>query len=514
MALAFLGLGACTTASTPAGDTGTDRQSGGRSGTTSSGGNRGDGGASGGSSASGGASGGSVGQGGSSSGGSGSGGASDGSGGSVGQGGVGGAGTDAAGAGTGGAGDDAGPTAPGAMGDELPACGKMIDVGAPAALAPAVAAAMPGDCLIVADGAYGPVTITAKGTAAAPIQIRAKNLLKATAGALVLTGSEYVVVQGFASASLLFVNSNHSRITRCQVRGGSGGIWVRVEEQKGCMSGCSNTPPGTSDDTRIDHCDIGGGSAGGADVINQTGLSTKHRFDHNYIHDVSGDHIMTVGCCGPKYDYFDTGHIIEFNVFDKVRVGSAEMLSIKSSNTTFRYNTIRDHGGDIDIRAGRHDYIYGNFILGPGSGIRLYEDDHKIYNNYVNAGTALNLGAANGIHAGVKNATIVFNTFIGGLNLNGSGNVITNNLIVGGGGGTGNLSGAADALGLVKMGDLLTPTMTSKAIGAGMGSFPFVTDDLAGNPRGAKPDVGALQFSTAMALRRPLTAADVGPAAP
>jgi hypothetical protein len=320
-------------------------------------------------------------------------------------------------------------------------------------------------------------------------------------------------VQGLAVASILFVNSNHSRITRCQVRGGSGGIWVRVEEQKGCMSGCSNTPPGTSDDTRIDHCDIGGGSAGGADLINPTGLSTKHRFDHNYIHDASGDHIMTIGCCGPKYDYFDTGHIIEFNLFDKVRVGSAELVSIKSSNTTFRYNTVRDHAGDVDIRAGRHDYIYGNFILGPGPGIRLYEDDHKIYNNYVNAGTALNMGAANGIHAGVKNATIVFNTFIGGLNLNGSGNVITNNLIVGGGGGTGNLAGSAEALGLMRVGDVLTLTAMSKAIGAATGNFPFVTDDIAGHPR-AKPDIGAQQFSTEMALRRPLTAADVGPNAP
>ena len=41
----------------------------------------------------------------------------------------------------------------------------------------------------------------------------------------------------------------------------------------------------------------------------------------------------------------------------------------------------------------------------------------------------------------------------------------------------------------------------------------YVTDDIAGHPR-AKPDIGAQQFSTEMALRRPLTAADVGPNAP
>jgi hypothetical protein len=42
---------------------------------------------------------------------------------------------------------------------------------------------------------------------------------------------------------------------------------VRVEEQKGCMNGCNNTPPGTSDHARIDHCDIGGGSSS-SDIFN------------------------------------------------------------------------------------------------------------------------------------------------------------------------------------------------------------------------------------------------------
>jgi hypothetical protein len=65
---------------------------------------------------------------------------------------------------------------------------------------------------------------------------------------------------------------------------------------------------------------------------------------------------------------------------------SAEMISIKGSGVQFRYNTIRKHNGDIDIRAGRTNSISGNYILGPGPGIRMYEDGHRIYNNYVNGG--------------------------------------------------------------------------------------------------------------------------------
>ena len=65
---------------------------------------------------------------------------------------------------------------------------------------------------------------------------------------------------------------------------------------------------------------------------------------------------------------------------------SAEMISIKGANVHFRYNTIRAHRGDIDIRAGKNNHIYGNYILGPGPGLRMYEDNHRIYNNYVVGG--------------------------------------------------------------------------------------------------------------------------------
>jgi hypothetical protein len=410
------------------------------------------------------------------------------------------------------AGPTAGPdTAPEMPADELPPCSRTMPVSGPGPLGMALSAAIPGDCLIVADGAYGDLIITAKGTAAAPVQVRAMNKLKATAGALQVARSAYVVVQGFTMGTLLIDNSDHARVTRCQIKGGAAPAWIRVDVQKGCMSGCTNTPPGTSDHARIDHCDIGPGSTGG-DIMNPTALSTNARIDHNHFHDVSGRHVITVGCCGPMYDYHDTNHVIEQNLFTNVRGG--ELISVKSSATAFRYNTIRKSGGDVDIRAGRHDSIYGNYIFGPGGGgIRMYEDDHKIYNNYVETGKALQMGPSNAGHAAIKNATVVFNTFIGGVSTSGTGNVIANNLVIGGGLGQGNLTGNAADLGLARKGEVLALTPMSKAIGAATGSFPFVVDDIAGHPR-PKPDVGAEQLSSAPALRGPMSAADVGPDAP
>jgi hypothetical protein len=407
------------------------------------------------------------------------------------------------------AGSDAGAVDPAA--DEIP-CQRNVEVSGAGALGPALAAAKPGDCLNVADGAYGPLSIGVKGTVAAPIQLRAVNPLKASAGALVFTNAEHVVVRGFALSTILFVNSNHCRVTRCQVKGPGSGYWIRVEEQKGCMSGCTDTPPGTSDSARVDHCDIGGGSSS-SDIFNPTAFATNTRIDHNYIHDASGPHLMTVGCCGPKYDYFESGTVVEYNLFSNANGTSAEMISIKGAGVAFRYNTIRKHNGDIDIRAGKNNAIYGNYILGPGPGIRMYEDNHKIYNNYVIGGLSANDSGP--IHAPVRNAIIVHNTFSGGVALASGNNVLANNILLGGGAaGMGNLSGSAASLGLVQMGEILAITAGSKAVGAAVGSYPFVIDDIAGHPRGMKPDVGAQQFSTDPPQRRVLTIADVGPNAP
>jgi hypothetical protein len=411
------------------------------------------------------------------------------------------------GAGTGGAGGEPGPAS------DDPPCQKMVEVSGAAALGPALAAAKPGDCLMAADGAYGALEIAAKGTAEAPIQLRAANLLKASATNLKLNQSEHVIVRGFALSTILFMNTKYSRVTRCQVKGPGSGYWVRIEEQKGCMNGCNNDPPGTSDHARVDHCDIGGASSS-SDIFNPTAFATNTRIDHNYIHDTSGPHLMTLGCCGAKYDYFESGTIIEQNLFVNASGTSAEMISIKGANVHFRYNTIRKHNGDIDIRAGKNNQIYGNFILGPGPGLRMYEDNHRIYNNYVSGG--LSASSSNAIHAPVKNATVVHNLFTGSISLaGGSNNVSANNILIGGGsGGMGNLGGSAESLGFVQMGDILTITAGSKAIGAATGSYPFVTDDLFGHPRGMKLDVGPQQFSMEPPLRKALTTADVGPMAP
>jgi poly(beta-D-mannuronate) lyase len=76
-----------------------------------------------------------------------------------------------------------------------------------------------------------------------------------------------------------------------------------------------------------------------------------------------------------------------------------------------------------------------------------------------------------------------------------------------------NLSAAA--AGLTRKGELLSIVAGSAAIDKAAGAYPFLTDDLQGQPR-ARPDIGADEWSDSpeLPLRRPLMPADVGPDAP
>jgi hypothetical protein len=412
--------------------------------------------------------------------------------------------------------------------DMASSCARTVSVDSQAKLTSALAGARAGDCILLADGAYSGVTIGAKGTATAPIVIRAVHRLKATfMSGLVLKGAASIVLDGLSftgtAPALAISDSNDCRLTRSRVQLGDG-TWIVVT--------------GTSDHARIDHCDIGGASTSG-DIVNPTGMSTNTLIDHNYFHDLGATHTVTLGCCGPTFDYHDTGDIAEHNLFSNCKSG-AELFSIKSSASTVRYNTVRASQGDIDIRSGRHDSIYGNWILnGAGQfGIRMYEDDHEVFDNYVESARTLQVGPGHSGHAQVKNATIVFNTFVGPIHFGDDANTnFSDNIVLGSitdqAGTSGNapitptyqanilFMGSGPKTGftvedprLVRTGEVLAISAGSPAIGAAKGVFSFVTDDIYGTSRGSKSDIGAEQHSASPGPRRPLTTADVGPDAP
>src|SRR5205814_460047 len=124
---------------------------------------------------------------------------------------------------------------------------------------------------------------------------------------------------------------------------------------------------GTSQWTRIDHNEFGPKNTGDGHYVHATNMSENTRMDHNYLHDATGGgtsrDAASLGCCGPEFDYHETGNVFEFNLLVNCSA-DAEYISIKSSKNTIRYNTFRKNGGTLTLRAGRNSQLYGNFFFG------------------------------------------------------------------------------------------------------------------------------------------------------
>jgi hypothetical protein len=426
-------------------------------------------------------------------------------------------------------------------------CVHTVQVTTSGALATAVSVAKPGDCIVAADGSYAGPTIRVKATAAKPVVVRAAHRGKAVFTSKVrLLDASYVTVSGFdytSKANATIEDSDHCRLTRSRFAL-DGGTFVTVT--------------GTSDRNRIDHSDFGP-LVNNGHLLNPTGFSTRTRIDHNHFHDVksaggNGRETISLGCCGATYDYHATNNVVESNLFVNCD-GENEMIGLKSSKNTVRHNTIRRSRGFISLRAGRGNRIYGNYILGEGKagtgGIRVFEDDHVIYNNYVDTEDmplALTNGdAPGGTHAAIENVTVVHNTFIAhgeAVKIGGTGHtvppegVFADNLLVGDSkciyernandlAFSGNIAfrksngtigvdrpknqfRVADPQ-LKSVAGALRPSASSPVVDAALESFSFLDDDVDGRAREATADVGAFEASSSAAPRAPLTPADVGP---
>jgi hypothetical protein len=435
----------------------------------------------------------------------------------------------------------------------MPPCLNTKNVTDSASLASAISAAMPGDCIVMADGNYAFSTVTAKGTADHPIVIEAANTLKAVVptGNLVLSDSAYVFVLGLTwpgTGTISLDNCDHCRFARSRIMRQETGAdveWVSVG--------------GTSTYCRVDHNDFGPQNTV-SNMIQLAGVTGQivqyTEIDHNYFHDVhynggNGWESIRAGLSGWTFSSSHT--VIEFNLFVN-DANDPEIISVKSSDNTVRHNTVRTSAGHISQRHGNRNQYYGNYIFGGGvagsAGIRAFGGLHKFFNNYIDGvsqfGILLEGGESTDTtgqltdHKEGYDDTVAFNTVLaGGITLGGAhplgplrttvaynvvkgsiaemggsmGTTYLGNFVSGTGGGTD--ANRADPK-LVMMGELFLPGPGSPVLGAATmaSQFPFVTEDIGGAPRGTPPAVGASELPMGSPLYGPLTAADVGPVAP
>ncbi|MFD2612283.1 chondroitinase-B domain-containing protein [Paenibacillus gansuensis] len=455
--------------------------------------------------------------------------------------------------------------------------GNTVNVSTSAQLDTAIANAAAGTTIVVADGTYtksGSFSISNKnGTSASPITIKAANRNMAVISGsayFTVTNSSYIVLEGFkftntGNSAIKLTSSSYIRMTRNHFRlteNGSSLKWLYI--------GGAN-----SHHNRIDHNlfeekhDLG-------NFITFDGSSTQvSQYDvveYNHFRNIGprATNEMEAIRVGWSEISMSDGYItLQYNLFEGCD-GDPEIVSIKSGKNIFRYNTIRNSQGVVSSRHGNGNSFYGNFFLGDGTkaglgGIRIYGQDHKIYNNYFEGLTGSGYDAAIAIDGGdvdtsgalnahwrVYRAEITNNTLVNNVtgieigknySLAPVDSKIANNVIKGSAGKLineykapvnmlyeGNIAfptGTA-AVGItatssqVRQVDPLLSTVDelqklsagSPAINASSGTYTYITDDMDGHVRSGGADTGADEYSTAAVSRVPLNGASVGTNAP
>ncbi len=443
----------------------------------------------------------------------------------------------------------------------------------------------PGDTVVVAPGYYenAHITIKAYGAEGAPITLAAEASGKSilTGDSFIEIGGEHIVVSGFVltdgwnqsrNQALSFraeagtdLIANNSRFTECAIINYSPENTTGVDRDWVAMYG---------DNNRVDHCYFGGHTTAGVTlVVWLDGTENNHRIDNNHFHKrasgggENGWETIRIGTSA--YSLSSSRTIVEYNLFEECN-GETEIISNKSGDNVFRYNTFLRSQGTLTLRHGDRAWVEGNYFIGGSGvpstgGIRVIGEDHVIINNYIQ-NTAGRGGAAIAVYAGVQNsalseyyaahnALIANNTIV---NVSGpaftvgegygssnrtvlpTGVTIANNLVysqsstgtfVGGEARDtatyeGNIAFGGASVG-VSTGFTVTdpmiamtsegiwrPQAGSPVIDASVGSYPQVTLDLDGQDRTDAADVGAdevLQDAPGANLGGPLGPSDTGP---
>ena len=275
---------------------------------------------------------------------------------------------------------------------------RTVRVASGDALRDAVQDARPGDTIELANGTYdvGLVSVRRGGVEGYPVTIRA-----ATVGGVTLTGGSafalkkvaHVTLEGFVfeSADVTAVkteSASHARITRNVFRLRETGSlkWIVI-------GGSFDLEDPFSDHNRIDHnrfedkAERGNFITIDGSAPPEARSSQYDRIDHNHFlrtgpRATNEKEAIRVGWSAMSLSSGFT--TVEHNLFEECD-GDPEIVSIKTSDATVRYNTFRRSQGTLSVRHGDRTLVEGNVFQGEGregtGGIRFYGDDHVIVNN-------------------------------------------------------------------------------------------------------------------------------------
>jgi poly(beta-D-mannuronate) lyase len=420
--------------------------------------------------------------------------------------------------------------------------------------------AKPGDVILVKTGVYSTmadILVPCIGTKAQPITIAAQEMgaaeITGTSGFNLVSPATYVIIKGF--------KFTHGA-SKARLGGGT--------------SFCQWThnifeTPGTGDyltiagsDHQVDYNTFQNkDSLGKFIAIKGTGKQIAERLwiHHNYFKthknqgNRNGAEALQFGLSG--FSLSSSNSIVEHNLFEDC-AGENELISIKASRVTVRYNTIRNCPAQFTLRHGNFNQVYGNYFINT-PGLRVFGDDHLIHSNHFeNCSIAINIGnggaeVADGApltsHDRPDRVVIIFNTLVNNktnivqtARTNGLGSTyvtVANNIVQGGGPAAsitgpysnpsweGNIIFNTAGAGDMPPGSFIItdPKLErdaageyhlvkgSPAIDAAKGNYTAVETDMDGQARKSPLDIGADEISKMATKARILNPVEVGPGA-
>jgi poly(beta-D-mannuronate) lyase len=421
----------------------------------------------------------------------------------------------------------------------------------------AIAAAKPGDKIVLKSGVYkttADVLVAAIGTKEKPIILEAEFAGKAEitgVGGFNLTSpAAYIIIRGFKF-------THAASKARCSA-GSSFCQWTNnIFETPG--TGDYLTIAGS--DHQVDYNTFQNkDSLGKFIAIKGVGSQIAERLwiHHNYFKkqknqgNRNGAEALQFGLSG--FSLSSSNSIVEHNLFEDCD-GENELISVKASRVTVRYNTIRNCPAQFTLRHGNFNQVYGNYFMNT-PGLRIFGDDHLIHSNHFeNCSIGINIGnggaeVADGApltsHDRPDRVVIAFNTLVNNkanivqtARTNGLGSTfitIANNIIVGGDAAVsivgpsvnfayeGNIIFETKDAGNIPEGSFVNtdPKLSrdasgeyhlqkgSPAIDAAKGNYKLVNVDMDAQQRNGKLDVGADEFMTTEKKARILNPVDVG----
>ena len=315
-----------------------------------------------------------------------------------------------------------------------------------------------GDVIVWKNGSYSDVQLkfdpAEKGTETEPILLKAETAGKVsfTGSSKICIGGSYLQVEGFlfegkctldskqnvidfsTIADKSATASDHCRVTNCAI------VNYSPTEESGKENYYVNLV-GTNNE--LDHCYFTGKINKGPTVVveyrqdkgyvpgSDVAQSTAHHIHHNYFgyrtYSANGGEQLRVGTSTTSFSH--GFNIVEYNYFEEERL-EAEVISNKSCDNIYRFNTFVGNDGAMVIRHGHKCFVYGNYINGKtgrnqSGGLRVINPDNTVFNNYVEEaeGGAKGMKAPIAIMSGLEgsplngyypadNAIVAYNTVV------------------------------------------------------------------------------------------------------